>query len=133
MDCIISPRKPGSNGYTSRRVGGVSRQEIRYVWEWFNKRKIPKGLQVRHTCDTPRCINPHHLLVGTAQDNANDRDERGRTARHERHGMHKITMKEACEIRTLAGLVPQKELGYMYGISQPQVWKIVHNKNWRIK
>lgn len=132
LDCIISPRKPGSNGYTTRTIRGVSYKEIRYVWECFNKRKIPKGLQVRHTCDVPTCINPRHLLIGTAQDNANDRCIRGRTAKHERHGRHKITMKEANEIRTLAGLVPQREIGKMYGISPAQVWNIIHKKHWRI-
>lgn len=33
---------------------------------------------VRHTCDTPACINPAHLLNGTHGDNAKDRVLRGR-------------------------------------------------------
>ena len=40
--------------------------------------EIPKGQHVLHHCDNPPCVNPDHIYVGTPQDNANDRDRRGR-------------------------------------------------------
>lgn len=39
---------------------------------------IPPGLFVCHHCDVPRCVRPDHLFVGTAKDNAQDRDRKGR-------------------------------------------------------
>jgi endogenous inhibitor of DNA gyrase (YacG/DUF329 family) len=39
---------------------------------------IPKGMVVRHTCDTPACINPKHLRVGTTRENVADAIARGR-------------------------------------------------------
>jgi hypothetical protein len=38
---------------------------------------IPTGQLVRHSCDTPLCMNPLHLLLGTDADNGRDRTERG--------------------------------------------------------
>lgn len=43
----------------------------RVSWELANG-QIPKGLQVCHSCDTPLCVRPSHLFVGTQKDNAVD-------------------------------------------------------------
>jgi HNH endonuclease len=39
---------------------------------------IPAGMHVCHHCDNPPCINPDHLFVGTALDNVQDMDAKGR-------------------------------------------------------
>ena len=46
---------------------------------------IPDGLLVCHRCDTPACVNPDHLFVGTQRDNLDDREQKGRTLRGENH------------------------------------------------
>lgn len=38
----------------------------------------PGVLLVRHSCDTPGCCNPRHLIPGTAKDNVRDKIERNR-------------------------------------------------------
>lgn len=55
--------------------------------------EAPAGLVVRHTCDNPPCFNPKHLICGTAQDNSQDRETRGRSkwvgrTREERQAMN---------------------------------------------
>lgn len=42
------------------------------------KGEIPKGHQIRHTCDNRLCVRPAHLLTGTHRDNARDAQERHR-------------------------------------------------------
>lgn len=39
-----------------------------------------RRLLVLHHCDTPACVRPDHLYLGTPADNMRDRDARGRNA-----------------------------------------------------
>lgn len=42
---------------------------------------IPFGYSVLHSCDTPACVNPEHLHLGTNADNVREKCERGRQYR----------------------------------------------------
>jgi hypothetical protein len=53
------------------------RRAHRVVWEVLHG-QIPENMQVCHHCDTPGCVNPHHLFLGTGSDNAVDREQKGR-------------------------------------------------------
>ena len=96
---------------------------------------IPDGLVVRHRCDNPPCCNPAHLELGTVADNNRDRDERGRqrSPKGEQAPNAKLTESDVIEIRRLAddGIVSQKHIGEMFGISQSTVHLIHVRKAWR--
>lgn len=64
-------------GYGTISIGGVQRKAHRASYEAFVG-AIPDGMLVCHKCDNPPCVNPDHLFVGTAKDNAQDRDAKGR-------------------------------------------------------
>lgn len=39
---------------------------------------VPADMKVLHSCDTPACVNPAHLSVGTQLENIAQMDARGR-------------------------------------------------------
>jgi len=63
-------------GHGSFRFNGRTGSAHRFAWMLANQQLIPDGQVVRHWCDTPACVNPDHLELGTQQDNVNDMLER---------------------------------------------------------
>lgn len=49
----------------------------RWSYEQF-RGPITPGMFVLHRCDTPRCVNPEHLFLGTTSDNHHDKAVKGR-------------------------------------------------------
>ena len=72
-DCLVWTGKPNAKGY------GRYAQTLAHRFVYENTvGPIPDGLEIRHSCDNPPCVNPEHLLPGTPADNAHDKIERRR-------------------------------------------------------
>lgn len=69
--CIVYEGSKDKDGYGKTKVGGRYVRVHRLSWE-HEFGPIPEGLWVLHHCDNPPCINPDHLFLGTAKDNAED-------------------------------------------------------------
>ena len=72
-------------GMFARDRGGKSIRAHRFSWE-LHFGPIPDVLIVLHKCDTPACVRPDHLFLGTHLDNAQDRNRKNRQATGTRHG-----------------------------------------------
>lgn len=67
----------GGYGTISTTRGYAPAKAHRVSWEMRNG-PIPAGMVICHTCDTPSCVNPDHLMAGTQADNMQDMSAKGR-------------------------------------------------------
>ena len=76
--CWIWTGAVDKDGYGRPSVERTRRVRApRISWAWAHG-EIPKGKWVLHRCDNPPCVNPDHLFLGTAKDNAQDALAKGR-------------------------------------------------------
>lgn len=75
--CLIWSGSKAGNGYGVIFCEGSNKYVHRVVYEFF-KQNIDQGKCIMHTCDNPPCVNPSHLIMGTAKDNMLDKSKKGR-------------------------------------------------------
>jgi hypothetical protein len=118
-----------NGGYGRFAVDGVPRLAHRVAWG-MTYGEIPDGLMVCHKCDTPSCVNPGHLFLGTRSDNMRDMAAKGRgaDARGERNCKAKLTPDDVRRIRADTGT--HKQIADAYGVSEPAIYKIKNGRTW---
>lgn len=118
-------------GLVWQNEGKTWRTAHRVMWE-LKRGAIPEGLQVLHRCDNPRCVNPEHLFLGTAAENANDRHAKRRDARGVKHGRAKLSEQQVQEIRVrAAGGQSVNSLAKEFGVTQGVARKVVLRELWK--
>ena len=79
----------------------------------FGASALDKGILVRHTCDRRICVNPSHLLLGTAADNSADMVVRNRQACGEKQHQAILSDQQAKDV--LIKYAKEKAEGRLYG------------------
>lgn len=139
--CLLWIGHVSQKGYGQFHRSGKQISAHRTAYEIFVG-PIPDGLLVCHRCDTPSCINPDHLFVGTPSDNIRDMIQKGRgkgknpragkswngARRGERNPRAKISEEQVLTIR--ADPRPQSVIAAEYGISQSAISRIKRRQDW---
>jgi hypothetical protein len=101
--------------------------------------ELVDGLDLLHSCDNPRCINPDHLRVGTRSENMRECHARGRSRIPKprmigmSNGSAKLTTAQVAEARRRAGAgESQRAIAVDLGVSQSQISNIVLGRHRRI-
>lgn len=119
----------GSGGENGRLL-----KAHRVAWEIVNG-PIPEDMVVMHKCDTPSCVRPDHLQLGTVAENNADRKSKGRNASTagERHPLTKLTNADVRNIRErLSRNETQTRIAKDYSISQSAVSAIKTGITWTL-
>lgn len=98
---------------------------------------IPVGAEMCHSCDTPACVNPLHLFVGTHQENMADSSSKGRqknTRAGDKNGRAVLSHEQVSQIRLR--YVPRRgiltEMAREYGVSRSAISQVVLGKTWQV-
>lgn len=127
----------GRCGNTPYGQIGIRYNQVVYAhrlsFELATREPVPPGLFVLHRCDTPRCVRPDHLFLGTLADNSADCIAKGRVARGERNGTSALTDDQVLRIRAryVPGRVKQRDLAREFGVTQATVGRVVRGELWR--
>jgi hypothetical protein len=131
------------DGYGRMFFNGKYRRTHQIAWI-ITHGPIPEGHCVCHTCDTPGCVRPDHLFLGTNLDNILDRQKKGRQATGDKvhnvsharlcgnaNGYAKLTWAKVRRIRhEFQDGATKTALSRKYGVDRTNIYQVVTNKTW---
>lgn len=119
-----------AEGAPSKKILGAHR--VSYE---MHHGSIISNLEVQHSCNNPRCVNPAHLSQDTPLVNAQYSVEQGRRPCHENHKNAKLTEEQVAEIRRNyvknSRTHGQPALAKRFGVSHATIGYIVREESWK--
>ncbi len=135
--CWVWTASKNNKGYGNFWVEGKCYKSHRLAYE-IKHGAIPNSMCVCHHCDTPSCVNPVHLFVGTQKDNVIDCMNKGRNTKGKKigscnvgssHPRAKLTEEQVKDILTDTRL--HKEIAKEYDVDKSIISKIKSKSIWK--
>lgn len=104
---ICESHRKDRDGYAKLKRKNKEWKAHRYSYT-ISKGDIPEGLMVRHLCGNKSCINPEHLIVGTAKQNYDD----WLATNQQKKKMHRLPEEVKAEIGLSKNTIPELAIGY---------------------
>ncbi len=96
------------------------------------KGEIPPGINVLHKCDTPLCIEPTHLFLGTHRDNVIDKVSKQRQTKGEDVNTSLLKEADVREIRKLlAADISIHRIARLFVVTNATILNIQNGKTWK--
>jgi hypothetical protein len=109
---------------------GRYRRRATHIILELEGRPLTPGQIVRHTCDNPACVNPHHLVAGTHAQNVDDMIVRGRKPRGQKHKSSKLSdadLKEILWMYAQDGSI--RQIARCFKVTEPRIGQIVRGES----
>lgn len=130
-ECWVWTGCLSSKGYGRIKVCGKTEMAHRVSYKLYCG-EVSDETNVLHHCDSPPCVNPDHLFLGTQADNIADMISKGRAKLShpgEKAKRSKLTWEQVNEIR--ASSLPLRKLAREFGMSWSAIGMIKRGENWR--
>ena len=127
---VGAKQKDGYGMFTpSGRGSSVSAHRYSYALKYG---EIPAGKNILHRCDTPSCVNPDHLFLGTRSDNMQDMQEKGRCnyLSGGKSHMAKLTDEDVRSIRENYRGEKHSDVAKIYCVHRTTISNILNRKTW---
>jgi hypothetical protein len=95
----------------------------------IHRGQVPRKLQILHRCDTPLCVNPDHLFLGTPFDNKRDCLSKGRHSFGEHRPLAKLTKTDVEKI--LRCNESSKQLATRFRVDPSTIHRIRKGITWK--
>lgn len=135
--CWLWTGAPGAGGYGVLSFDGRYQKAHRVSWALHQGEMPSRDIKVCHRCDTPACVNPDHLFLGTQADNVADMIAKGRNRRGpppigSTNPMSALTEEQVLEIRAVAAMRrwSQNQIAESYGVTPMTISRIVNWQSW---
>lgn len=126
-----SPSRRYGAFWIGDRATGRDHAAHRVSWQMAHG-TITEGMEVLHCCDTPRCVRPSHLFLGTQLQNIADMVAKGRAARRQGEAAPRarLTAEQVRHLRASPGCC-YAEVARRLGVSETAVRHAAIGLTWR--
>lgn len=136
--CWLWTAAKDEHGYGVFRHRGKNVAAHRFAYQLLVGPIAPQRFAC-HVCDTPSCVNPGHIFIGTHADNMADAARKGRMRnasewyRGALVNTAVLTEEEVLEIFRLVrqGRITPRGIRDTYGVSHSQSYNLFHMRQWR--
>lgn len=130
-DCWLWQARKNEKGYGQFWLESKTRLAHRVSYQAYYGVTLRRDEVLLHRCDTPACVRPDHLKVGTVEENNEDKLRKGRQCRGSKVASSVFSEDEVMDIRELKALgFGVVEISRAYGVHHSTVGRILQKKNW---
>lgn len=133
--CLLWTASLNHSGYGECRINEKTYLSHRVSY-FLKNGPFENHLCVLHKCDTPGCVNPDHLFLGTRKENCEDKIKKGRmrfgVSRGESQGLSKLKAHQVIEIREKykTNAYSHRSLAKEYEVSDHAIYNVLNRKTW---
>ena len=137
--CWLWLKGGNDRGYGVLYTGGGGRVYAHRFSYALAHGHLPRKMLVCHKCDTPACVNPDHLFLGSQKENMRDCTRKGRSpwlndfqyARGEECPQATLTEEDVRGILAMRGKATYREIADKFGTTKVNVKAIYAGRTWK--